>query len=174
MSVALDVWARRFGALALINALIAILWLIVPLFVDPRISRTVAGGSAGTWGYFGFLLFLTVGFAGFAGFAFLYHLVGAGGGQVKRPLAWAHLALMEVGTLGATALLGLAGYIGGITILEETARGTAASAIPGIVHGRIAFVVEPVPTVAIFAGLAGLGVLLGIIGLFAAYRVKRA
>jgi hypothetical protein len=174
MSTFPAVWAKRFGAVALVNALIAVLWLIVPLFVDARISRTIAGGSVGTWGYFGFILFVTIGFGGFAGFAFLYYIVQAAGGRVVSALAWLHLALMEVGTLGATALLGFAGYLGGITILEETAKGTAANQIPGIVHQRILFVIEPLPSVAIFAGIAGLGVLLGLIALFLAYRVKPA
>jgi hypothetical protein len=167
-------WAKRFGAVALVNALIAVLWLIVPLFVDSRISRTIAGGSVGTWGYLGFVLFVTIGFGGFAGFAFLYYIVQAVGGRVLGVLAWLHLALMEVGTLGATALLGFAGYLGGITILEETAKGTAANQIPGIVHQRILFVIEPVPSVAIFAALAGLGALLGIITLFVGYRRQHA
>jgi hypothetical protein len=173
MSNPSETWAKRFGAVALVNALIAVLWLIVPLFVDPRISRTIAGGSVGTWGYLGFILFLTIGFGGFAGFAFLYYIVQAAGGRVMRVLAWLHLALMEAGTLGATALLGFAGYLGGITILEETAKGTAPQSIPGIVHQRIVFVIEPLPSVAIFAALAGLGVLLGIIAVFAAYRGKQ-
>jgi len=156
--------------MAVINALIAILWLIVPLFVDQRISRTIAGGSAGTWGYLGFLLFINIGFAGFAGFAILYYVLPLGR-AVKGSLAWLHLSLMEAGTLGATALLGAAGYIGGTTILEETAKGTAARDIPGIVHGRIApLVTEPLPWVGIFAALAGLGVLLGIVALFASSR----
>lgn len=167
-------WSRRFGFVALLNTLIAILWVIMPIFVDQRISRTIAGGSAGTWGYLGFLLFITIGFAGFAGFAFLYYIIPQA--SMKEPsniLSGLHLILMEIGTVGVSALLGLAGYIGGITILNETAKGTAAREIPGIVHGRIAFVVEPIPTVAIFAGLAGLGVLLGVVSLLLTYRVKK-
>lgn len=167
-------WAKRFGTVALINTLIAVLWLIFPLFVDARISRTIAGGSAGTWGYFGFIMFLTIGFAGFAGFAFLYYVLPKAGSPVNNTLAWLHLVLMEIGTLVTTALLGFAGYIGGTTILEETAKGTAARDIPTIVHGKIAFVVEPVPTVGIFAAIAGLGVLLGITAIFMTYRTRRA
>ncbi len=174
MSTSPEVWAKRFATVALVNAVIGIFWLIFPIFVDTRIARTIAGGSVGTWGYLGFLLFGLVGFAGFTGFAFLYYIIPKlTGGTVSNALSWLHLVLMEVGTLGATALLGFAGYIGGITILEETAKGTAAKDIPGIVHSKISFVVEPVPTVAIFAGIAALGVLLGVIALFAAYRPKR-
>jgi|GEM_PF-5484573 len=170
-----EIWAKRFGTVALVNTVIGILWLVFPIFVDTRIARTIAGGSVGTWGYLGFLLFGLVGFAGFTGFAFLYYIIPKlTGGTVNNGLAWLHLILMEVGTLGATALLGLAGYIGGTTILQETAKGTAAKDIPRIVHSNIAFVVEPIPTVAIFAGIAALGVLLGVIALFSAYRAKRA
>lgn len=169
-----EIWAKRFGSVALVNTLIAILWLVFPIFVDTRISRTIAGGSVGTWGYLGFLLFVVIGFGGFTGFAFLYYVIPKVSGRaVSNTLSWLHLVLMEIGALGTTALLGLAGYIGGTTILEETAKGTAARDIPRIVHGKIAFVVEPIPTVAIFAGVAALGVLLGVIALFLAYRAKQ-
>ena len=174
MSTSPEVWAKRFSTVALVNAVIGILWLIFPIFIDTRIARTIAGGSVGTWGYLGFLLFGLIGFAGFTGFAFLYYIIPKlTGGTVNNLLSWLHLVLMEVGTLGATALLGLAGYIGGTTLLEETAKGTAAKDIPRIVHSKIAFVVEPIPTVAIFAGIAALGVLLGVIALFSAYRAKQ-
>lgn len=166
-----EIWSMRFGTVALVNALVAIVWLIFPVFVDTRISRTIAGGSVGTWGYLGFLLLITIGFGGFAGFAALYYIVPKGTGRpTKGILPWLHLTLMEVGTLGSTGLLGLAGYIGGTAILEETTKGTLAKDIPRIVHGKIAFVVEPIPTVAIFTGLAALGVLLGVITLFLAMR----
>ena len=51
--------------------------------------------------------------------------------------------------------------------IAETTRGTAAREIPRIVRTKIGLVVEPV---GIFAGLASLGVLLGVIPLFLAYR----
>lgn len=169
-----EIWAKRFGSVALVNALIGILWLVFPIFIDQRISRTIAGGSVGTWGYLGFLLFLIIGFAGFTGFAFLYYIIPrVTSGKINNLLSWLHMILMEVGTLGTTALLGIAGYIGGTTILEETAEGTAARDIPRIVHSKIAFVVEPIPTVVIFASLAALGVLLGVIALFLAYTTKQ-
>ena len=69
MSSSAEVWAKRFGAVALINALIAIVWLLFPIALDARIARMIAGGSVGTWGFLGFLLFLIVGVLGFAGFA---------------------------------------------------------------------------------------------------------
>lgn len=157
-----DVWTRRFSLTAAINALIAIGW-IVPLFVDPRISRTIAGGSVGTWGVLGFLLWVAVGCLGVAGFAVMYHLTPRVTGRTLHDgLAWANLGLLEVGALVTTTLLGVAGYIGGTALL--------GGASPGEVHQRIAFVVEPVPTVAIFAALAALGVLLGVVNHLMAYR----
>mgnify|MGYP001048091516 CR=1 FL=1 len=168
MSSPPEIWSKRFGAVALLNALVAIVWLTFPIIVDTRISRTIAGGSVGTWGFLGFLLFLIVGVVGFAGFASLYYIIPkATGGAVNRVLAWLHLVLMEVGTLAGTTLLGYAGYIGGITILDETAKGTASKEIPAIVHSKIGFVVEPVAASAL---LASLGVLLGVVALFMSYR----
>src|SRR5512136_581926 len=95
-----EVWSKRFGAVALVNALIAIGWLLFPIVLDSRISRTIAGGSVGTWGFLGFLLFLIVGVLGFATFASLYYVIPkASGGTVNNILAWLHLVLLEVGTV---------------------------------------------------------------------------
>ena len=118
----------------------------------------------------GFLLFLIVGVVGFAAFASLYYVIPkATGGSVNSVLAWLHLALMEIGTLAGTALLGYAGYVGGTTILDETAKGTAAQNIPAVVHAKIGFVVQPI---GISALVASLGVLLGVIALLLAYRKR--
>ena len=168
MSSSPEIWSKRFGAVSLINALIAIAWLMFPLILDNRIAKTIAGGSAGTWGFLGFLLFIIVGVVGFAAFASLYYVIPkATGGTVNRILAWLHLALLEVGTLLGTGLLGYAGYIGGITILDETSKGTAEAQIPAIVHSKIGIVVQPI---GISALVASLGVLLGVIALFLSYR----
>jgi len=168
MSSSAEVWAKRFGAVALINALIAIVWLLFPIALDARIARMIAGGSVGTWGFLGFLLFLIVGVLGFAGFACLYYVIPkATGGTVNNILAWLHLVLLEVGTLVGTGLLGYAGYVGATTMLDELAKGTAEKDIPGIVHPKISFVVQPI---GIMALVAALGVLLGVIALFLAYR----
>ena len=116
----------------------------------------------------GFLLFLIVGVLGFATFASLYYVIPkATGGTVNGILAWLHLVLLDIGTVAGTGLLGYAGYIGGTTILDETAKGTAAKDIPGIVHVKIGFVVQPI---GILALVACLGVLLGVVALFLTYR----
>lgn len=155
------VWTRRFATIAGINALIAVGWL-APLFVDPRISRTIAGGSVGTWGVLGFLLWIVVGVLGFAGFAVLHYITPEVTGEtLSENLAWANLVLTELGTLLATLMLGVAGYVGGTALLD--------GATPAEVHERISFVVEPVPLVAVFAILAGLGVVLGVANHLRAY-----
>lgn len=168
MSSSPETWSKRFGTVALVNALIAIVWLLFPIALDTRISRTIAGGSVGTWGFLGFLLFLIVGVLGFATFASLYYVIPkATGGTINNILAWLHLVLLEIGTVAGTALLGYAGYIGGTTMLDELAKGTAEKDIPGIVHVKIGFVVQPI---GILALVAGLGVLLGVIVLFLTFR----
>jgi len=168
MSSSPETWSRRFGTVALVNALIAIVWLLFPIALDARIARTIAGGSVGTWGFLGFLLFLIVGVLGFATFASLYYVIPkATGGTINNILAWLHLVLLEIGTVAGTALLGYAGYIGGTTMLDEIAKGTAEKDLPGIVHVKIGFVVQPI---GILALVAGLGVLLGVIALFLTFR----
>lgn len=62
-----------------------------------------------------------------------------------------------------TALLGYAGYIGGIPILDEASKGTAATEIPAVVHTRIGLVVQPI-------GVSALVASLGVIALFLGYR----
>jgi heme/copper-type cytochrome/quinol oxidase subunit 1 len=168
MSSSPETWSKRFGTVALVNALIAIVWLLFPIALDTRISRTIAGGSVGTWGFLGFLLFLIVGVLGFATFASLYYVIPkATGGTINNILAWLHLVLLEIGTVAGTGLLGYAGYIGGTTMLDELAKGTAERNIPGIVHVKIGFVVQPIGVLAL---VAGLGVLLGVIALFLTFR----
>lgn len=148
-------WTKRYAWIAGINALIAFGW-IVPLFLDTRISRTIAGGSVGTWGMLGFLLWITVGVLGFAALAAMTYVLGnTVPGKLNDAVNWVHVGLMEVGTLGATLLLGIAGYIGGTALL--------AGASPGEVHQQIAFVVEPIPIVAILALLAAVGVVVGVL-----------
>ena len=168
MSSSPETWSKRFGTVALVNALIAIVWLLFPIALDARIARTIAGGSVGTWGFLGFLLFLIVGVLGFATFASLYCVIPkATGGTINNILAWLHLVLLEIGTVVGTGFLGYAGYIGGTTMLDEIAKGTAEKDIPGIVHVKIGFVVQPI---GILALVAGLGVLLGVIALFLTFR----
>jgi heme/copper-type cytochrome/quinol oxidase subunit 1 len=168
MSSSPETWSKRFGTVALVNALIAIGWLLFPIALDNRIAKTIAGGSVGTWGFLGFLLFLIVGVLGFAAFASLYYVIPkATGGTINNVLAWLHLVLLEIGTVAGTTLLGYAGYIGGTTMLDEIAKGTAASDIPAKVHVKISFVVQPI---GILALVAALGVLLGVVALFLAYR----
>ena len=70
-----ELWAKRFAAMTFVNTIIAMAWMIFPLFIDQRISRTIAGGSAGTWGYLGFLLFSIVGVLGFAVFSLFYWMI---------------------------------------------------------------------------------------------------
>lgn len=163
-------WARRFVVVAALNSLIAAGWL-VPLFVDPRISRAIAAGSVGTWGLVGFLLWIVVGCLGFVGFGTVHYLTPRiGGGPIRPALAWANLVLTEIGAFAATTLLGIAGYVGGTTLLELTSRGVPQAEATRQVHAAIAWIAEPVPWVAVFAALAGLGVLLGVVNHLMAFR----
>lgn len=168
MSTLPETWAKRFGAVALINALISLVWAIFPLFVDQNISRYIAGGSVGTWGYLGFLALIVGGFAGMTSMAFLYYIIPkTTGSSINNILAWLNLALLEVGILGLSTLLGYAGYIGGKLLYEKKASE---------IHQAIVWTVDwnGLPTVAVFLGLAGLGALLGIVALLLTFRGKKA
>lgn len=161
-----DLWAKRFAYVSLFNMFLAVLWVLAPLVLDQRISRTIAGGSVGTWGYIGFIGFVMVGVLGFAALSALYYILPRTADRtISSSLAWGNLALLEVGTLGATFLLSLAGYLGGIVMLREQAAGTPFSEIVAMVHERIAWTVEPIPIIAIFVALAALGATLGVLNL---------
>lgn len=161
-----ETWAKRFAAVSVFNMILGTIWVAVPLLVDQRISRTIAGGSVGTWGYVGFFGFAIVGVLGFVAFATLYYMLPKlTGGTISSALAAGHLVLLEIGTVVATGMLSYAGYLGGITLLEG---GTVQE-----VHEKIAWAVEPPPgPIAIFIGIAGLGALFGIINLVMAFREK--
>lgn len=166
-----ELWAKRFAAMTFVNTIIAMAWMIFPLFIDQRISRTIAGGSAGTWGYLGFLLFSIVGVLGFAVFSLFYWMIPKiTGGKIRDVFAWAHLVLLEIGVIGSSALFGYAGYIGGTTILEGTAKGLPLANATALVHPKIAFTIEPIGA---FIGLAIIGILAGMVALFFAYRNKK-
>ncbi len=171
-----DKWAKRFGLMALLNTVIALFWLIPPFLIDANIARTIAAGSVGTWGYLGFIAFCVAGVLGFVAAALGYYLAPRlGSGRINNSLAWLSLGLSEIGVVVASMLLGIAGYLGGTTLLKETAPGSGISYGQAVqdVHKTIApYTIEPLPWVAIFFGLAALGVFLGVINLFMASRGK--
>ncbi len=161
--VAAETWFKRFTYVFLFNALLAAVWTIPVLVPGLNISKTIAGGSAGTWGFVGYISFLVVGVGLMfvSGLAY-YEISKVTGGRPNDKLAWAHLILLEAGTLVATALLAVSGYQGGTMLL-------AKKPIPEIHESIVVYVVP----ISITIGMALLGSLAGIVNMAMALRSGR-
>lgn len=162
------VWFRRFGYVALLNSILAVVWTIPVLIPDLRISRTIAGGSVGTWGFIGWTVFMIVGIPIVFASGVAYYLTAKANESTvySDKLALAHLVLLEVGTLGASGLLALTGYIGGTTLLDNANDPNRIS----LVHEKINQYVNPI---AGFIIIGMIGAVLGIVNLMMMLRVKR-
>jgi hypothetical protein len=133
-------------------------------------SRIVAGGSAGTWLLVGFSGYLIVGVLAVGLSALFYHYIEVIRGQrytgANQALAWAHLILLNVGALGGSWLMILAGYVGGSHLLSSQ---TPPPAVYGEVHEMIAGYILPI---AAFMVIGVVGVLLGGLGYVRAWFGK--
>lgn len=168
-------WFKIFTAVAIANGFIALLWTIPVLFAgeyglpDYRISRTIAGGSIGTWGFLGYIVFLVVGVGMMFLSAAAYYLIPKATNRkvFNSKLALAHLVLLEAGTLGASVLLAWTGYVGGQLLLDN---GPSAGTFTTI-HQNIVGFVAPI-MVFIFLGI--LGGFAGLVNFALTLRMGRA
>lgn len=167
-------WTKRFMAAAVVQgAVVAGLTIFLVLgqvsLIKPEVSRVMAAGGAGTWFTFGYVMYIIVGVMGVAVSSLFYHyLENVLGRLIHRSanaLAWAHLVLMNVGTVAATGLLMYAGYLGGASMLPADVGGRGFNA--GQAHEILVSFVEPI-SVAILVIVAG--VVAGGIGFLATYR----
>lgn len=133
------------------------LFLLDGIGITLNFSRIIAGGGAGTWFTVGFILYLITGFIGMAVQGFLYYMIGASSGTLfSGRLATAHFALMNIAVIGATWLIGYAGFVGGtLTFADRVAE----------VHGAIIGYVNPI----------GIFLLVGVIAaIVGAYNLLRS
>ena len=167
-------WAKRFMAAAIVQgAIISGLTIFLVLgqisVIKPEISRVIAAGGAGTWFTLGFVMYIIVGVTGVAVSSLFYHyLENVVEKPIKRSgraLAWAHLILMNVGTVTAMALMMYAGYIGSASMLPEDVGGKGLNA--GQAHELLAPFVEPIGAAIL---VIVTGVIAGGIGFLASYR----
>ena len=144
------------GSLAFV--LVAVfMWLNLFAESGQQPSRIVSGGSVGTWllvGFSGYLIMIVA--LGLS--AFFYHYLETVRGRpyrngLDRGLAWGHFILMNVGAIGATWLLMLAGYIGGSHLLMST---TPPPAVFAEVHALIEWTILPIGALILMTALGGL------------------
>lgn len=157
-------WLKRFGFASLINGVIFLVMSMIALLSDLNVSRTIAGGSAGTWYVMGYLLLGIVGVVGiFISGAAYYLFAQANAGNVYNgKLAWLHLIFMDVGAVGTSLLLAWAGY-GAAAMLRAQVETES-------VHLFLAQFENPI---AVLMVVAGLGALAGIVNLAATLASRK-
>ncbi|MEM3032127.1 MAG: hypothetical protein QXK39_04355 [Nitrososphaerota archaeon] len=174
-------WASRFVAAAIVQGALATavtLYLVIGQlsFLKPEVSRVIAFGSAGTWFTVGYTLYFVVGVLGVAVTALFYNHIENVLGKVYSGaanfLAWAHLILMNVGVVGATWMMMVAGYQGGAAMLPPEVGGLGWNA--GQVHVNVFYGIPlGYPTwIAAFIMILAAGVLLGGLGYLMAWTRK--
>jgi len=125
----------------------------------------------GTWLLFAWIIFLSVGVAGTIGWAALYYFGGKlfNKNQVNSLLATAHMALFEIGVVGATSITAAVGYVGGRFVLNGGSPIVAAQAIASQIIPPLSndpnsvFNDMPPVLVATFTGLAVLATVIGLL-----------
>ena len=150
-----NTWPRRFMVAAVIHGVGLAVWsglfLLDGIGIPLNLSRIIAGGGAGTWFTVGYILYMATGFLGMTAQGALYQYAASlsGGRLHSDRLALVHFALMNVAVVGATWMLGYAGYVGGsLTLADRISE----------VHAAIVGYVNPVGIfilVGVVAALAG-------------------
>lgn len=113
------------------------LFLLDGIGITLNLSRIISGGGVGTWLMMGYLLYLITGFVGMAVLGAIYYFIPKLSNKelFSDKLALAHLILMNIAVVGATWMLGMAGFQGGSLALA----GRMAE-----IHNTIVVYVEPI------------------------------
>ena len=91
------------------------LFLLDGIGMHLNLSRIIAGGGVGTWLTVGFFLYMITGFLGMTAQGALYQYASSftDGELYSDRLALVHFVLMNIAVVGATWMLGYAGFTGG-------------------------------------------------------------
>lgn len=148
-------WPRRFMVAAVVHGVGVAIWsglfLLDGIGIPLNLSRIIAGGGAGTWFTVGYLLYMITGFLGMAAQGALYqYAISLTDGELHSDrLALFHFGLMNIALVGATWMLGYAGFTGG----SLTLAGKGSE-----IHAAIVGYVNPVGyciLIGVVAALAG-------------------
>jgi len=160
-------WCTRFTLAAVVHGLIVAIWsglfLLDQFGITLNLARIVAGGSAGTWFTMGYLLYLLTGVLSMAAWGAIYYFLSK---TLNKPLysdklALVHFILFNMGVIGATWLLGYAGFLGGSLAIA----GKAAE-----IHPTIVVFVQPI---GVFVAIGALSTLIGVSNILVSF-VKKA
>jgi hypothetical protein len=157
-------WALRYTYASAFHGILLAAWLsLFPLDVfgfEFNLSRIIAGGGAGMWLTVGLIVYMVTGFLGTAALGVIHYIIPNVTGKPwnNSNLILVQFVLYNVAVMGATWLLGLAGFIGGTLNLAGS---------PELIHGAIVVFVEPV---GIFVAVGLVSVLLFLINLVLSIR----
>lgn len=118
-------WSRRFMVAAVIHGVGIAIWsglfLLDGIGIPLNLSKIIAGGGVGTWFTVGYLLYVITGFLGMTAQGALYQYAASltDGELHSDRLALVHFGLMNIAVVGATWMLGYAGFIGGSLTLAD-------------------------------------------------------
>jgi len=122
-------WYKRFRAAAYINAIVWMAWTVAILLPFPPFSYLqpiMVGSGAGTWFVIAYFLLLGVAVVGFAAISATVFVIEAH--EHRSPnykIMLIGLVLLYVGTVPGLILLGLAGAIGGYSLVIENSTVSA-------------------------------------------------
>jgi len=167
-------WANRFIIAAIIQGALAVgvtgFLLYDGVYGTPGAARIVASGGPGTWLTAGYLAFIMFGpLAAAVTSLFYQHIevhLGAPYKGFSNILAWLHIALMNIGVVGATWIMMNGGWRGGALAL--TLSPSNPSAAYGQVHVQV--LGELPPYIAAFVAVALVGAIAGGLGYMIAWR----
>jgi hypothetical protein len=131
---------------------------VSPFDLSTNIQRIIAEGGPGTWFLLAYIVFIVGGVLGFFILSVIHGIYEVRGVRVNAVVTWIYLVLIYVGITVSSLLLGVAGYIGGSHyVMFHTS--------PETIHQ----ILSPyIPFIRLFAVLAIIGILMGVISVIEA------
>jgi hypothetical protein len=127
--------------------------IVLPFAPFSYLEPIMVGGGAGTWFLVGYLLYPIIGVGGFASIAsFLFMIETYERRKLNHGMMLTGLALLFVGVLAGCVLLGVAGAIGGYTLVIQQST-------VNVTQNLLSPYVDPI-TAASLVAVAGAGVLM--------------
>lgn len=154
-------WFYRYMYVASFNLIIAVSWTILFLIPDLNLPKIIASGWPGTWLFIGYILLVIIGCPGMVLCGTVNYILSQLHKTLNNNISWLHIVLTEVGVIGSTVFLSVAGYVGGRLALEK-------QSIPFIHENIVGYVI---PTT-IFVLIAVVGILLAVANLLLAFAKK--
>lgn len=171
--------AAKFLKLSLVNGVLAIVFTVPILF--PSLCIATPPGSfgckatmdivwPGTWVLVAWLVFVTAGVLGSMFFGAMYYFADKLSNKTtaSSTLGWLHIAVYEVGVLGATGMMAAIGFVGGSYVAQGgnviVSSQVIRNMLPSFSNDPTNVLYDMPPVVeAVFIAVALLGALIGFV-----------